>query len=44
MVALPVLEGEKVKREGTDLPALKNPESTTLILVAYFKQNFKTNL
>lgn len=44
MVALPLLEGEKVKREGRDLSVLKNSESTTLILVAYLKQNFKTNL
>lgn len=44
MVALPILEGEKVKREGRDLSVLRNSESAARILVADVKQNFKTNL
>lgn len=44
MVALHILEGEKIKREGRDLSILKTSERTTVNFVVYFKQNFKINL
>lgn len=44
MVALHILEGEKTKREGSDLSIRKNSERTTVIFGVYFKQNCKTNL
>lgn len=44
IVALPILQGKKVKRERKKKLVLKNSKSTTLILAAHFKQNFKANL